>query len=376
MKLRSLVAWVLLACLCFSMTACRHKEPEKTYEAVDYTTLDFDQYIKLGQYKGVDVKVGALAVDVSSVTEELENMVAAATTFEEYDAPVTDRLTVAGDYVEINFKGYLNGELFSGGSADGVAILLGDNNGFVDWLDDDLYGIMPGTSVETTGVFPESYYYEEFAGQQVTFKIDLISIKGHYTIPTLDDAFIAANTEYETLAAFRAAKESVLIEAAEEEYKMVKMQAMWEAVMENAEILQLPEQQVMFYYTTYRSNAQEYADMYDYTYEEYLAAVGIEDSQFRESAESMAKEELIFYAIVKAEGYSVSDEEYAEGAEKYAEEQQMTVEELESYYGKEYVIDNVLWDKVMYTLSDLANYITVMPGETAESEAETEESAN
>lgn len=356
MKTRSIVALLLVLCSLMSIVACK-KEPEETYSSIDYLALDLTEYVKLGTYRGVEVAIDPLVVDISSISDSLQDMIDEATTFEEYSTPVTDRLTEAGDYVEINFKGYMNGELFEGGSADGVVIMLADNNGYVDWLDDDLYGIMPGTSVETKGFFPEDYHYTEYAGKEVTFRIDLLSIKGHYSIPALDDAFIAERTEYDTVEAYRTAKQDELIAAAEEKYEMLKLQTMWQTVMEGAEIIKLPEEQIMYYYTTYRSNAESYAEIYDYTYEEYLAAVGITDEQFRASAESMVTEELIFYAIVKAEGYTVSDEEYDKNVKIYAEEQGMTVEALEEAYGKEYIIDNVLWDKVMYELGSHANYV-------------------
>ncbi len=360
MKFRSLAAILMLLCILAGSVACGKKDTfeDMHYESVDYMALDLSPYIKMGEYKGIEVKVKPFSLDDSSIEEDLQNMIASKTTFNEYAIPVTDRVTEAGDYVEINFKGYLDGELFEGGSADGAAIMLADNNGYVDWLEDDLYGVMPGTTVQTTGTFPEDYHYSEFAGKEVTFEIKLISIKGHYTIPTLDDAFIAENTEYETLEEYRTTKYNALLAEAEKEYENVKIEAMWEAVMKKAEIIELVEDQVMFYYSTYRRNANEYAQMYDYTYEEYLAAVGIEDSEFKENAEALVKQEMIFYAIVKAEGYTVTDEDYAKGVKELAEGQGMTVEELEQAYDKAYISDNILWDNVMRTLTDLTVFVT------------------
>ena len=82
------------------------------------------------------------------------------------------------------------------------------------------------------------------------------------------------------------------------------------------------------------------------------------DEDLTEGAKSLVLEELVFYAIVKAERFSISDTEYAEGVVKYAEIRGMTVEQLEAYYDKAYIADNLLWDKVMYALRDMTTFIT------------------
>ena len=355
----SVIALIMALCILMGMVACGDEpESEEIYTEVDYATLDLDAYVKLGQYKGLELTVSPISVNMSEIEDALQAMIDKETTFEEYSEPVTDRLTEAGDYVEINFKAYFDGQLYKDGSADGVAILLADNNGFFEWLDDDLYGIMPGTTVETIGVLPEDSYYGDYAGKEGTFVITLVSIKAHYTIPDLTDVFIAERTEYDTVEAYRKAMYDTLLKEATETAEEERLSLMWETVLENAEILEYPEQQILYYYTGYRSNIEAEADIYGHTYEEHLEAVGLTDEDLAEGAEARVLKELVFYAIVKAEGYSISDGEYAEGVVKYAEQQGMTVEQLEAYYDKAYITDSLLWDKVMYALRDMTTFIT------------------
>ena len=70
------------------------------------------------------------------------------------------------------------------------------------------------------------------------------------------------------------------------------------------------------------------------------------------------REELVFYSIVKAEGLSISDEEYEEGVADYAEAQGVTVEEMEEEYGRDYISDALLWDKVIYTLFETTTFVS------------------
>ena len=75
-----------------------------------------------------------------------------------------------------------------------------------------------------------------------------------------------------------------------------------------------------------------------------------------QGAQELVAEELIFYTIIKNEGYTISDEEYQTGVAKYAAEQEMSVTQFESYYDHDYIVENLLWDKVMYTLRDMTTF--------------------
>ena len=357
MKRISVAALIIVLGLLMGMVSCGDEtETEETYTEIDYATLDFDEYVKLGQYKDLTLTISPVSINMNEIEETLQEMIDQETTFEEYSEPVTDRVTEVGDYVEINFKAYFDGQLYEGGSADGVAILLDDNNGYFEWMDDDLYGIMPGTTVETVGVLPEDSYYGDYAGKEGTFVITLVSIKAHYTIPELTDAFVAERTDYDTVDAYRQAMYDELYAEAEETLESLKLSAVWSTVLENAEVLHYPEQQVMYYYSIYKNNIMAEADTYGHTYEEHLEAIGLTDEYVMEASQELVFEELVFYAIVEAEGYGISDEEYAEGIVEYAERQEMTVEQLEAYYEKDYIIDNLLWDKVMFALKDMATF--------------------
>ena len=347
------VLCILLICLmALGTVACGGKtsEEDETYTQMDLMKADLSQYVDVGQYKGIEFEVDPVTVSEGEIDAIMQELVDSKTTYEQYETAVTNRAAAAGDYCEINFKGYLDGELFEGGTADGVPILLGENNGFIDWFEDDLYGVMPGNTVESTGKFPDDYR-EEYAGREVTFSITLVSIKGHYTIPKLTDAFVAEETEYSSVVAYRNAIHDALMKEAVDKAMLENYNMMWQHILENATFIELPEQQVMYYYTSNRSYYESVAAQYGYTYEEYLEAVGGTDADIMTAAENMVKEELVFYSIAKLENASIDDTEYAEGVAKYAEAQGVTVEQLEESYTKEYIIDNLLWDEVIYSLA-------------------------
>lgn len=344
---------VLAMLICFS--ACG--EESVTYAEMDYMEEDLTPYVTLGQYKGLTLTADPIVVTDGEVEAIVQNLIANNSEYEEYEEPVTDRLTEAGDYLLIDFAGFMDGEQIESGTAEGAKILLAEDNGYLEWFEDNLYGVMPGTVVETTNFFPEDYR-EELAGREVTFKITVHSIVGHYTIPELTDEFVKSITGCETVEAYRALVYETLLANATEKANMTRYQILWEAVMANATVHSLPEQQVMFYYTSDRSYYESVAEEYGYTYEEYLEACGATDADVMKMVEDSIREEIIFYAIVKAENIRITEEEYTEAAEGYAATEGVTIEELEATYGYDYIAEAVLWDKVIYTLFGLTTFVS------------------
>src|SRR5690606_5999575 len=83
---------------------------------------DYNDYIKLGKYKGSEVKLEKLEVD------EIDIDIAIQQYLIDHDAEpieVTDRAVQLGDIVNIDFVGYHNGEPFEGGSVEDYDLIIG-----------------------------------------------------------------------------------------------------------------------------------------------------------------------------------------------------------------------------------------------------------
>ena len=76
-----------------------------------------------------------------------------------------------------------------------------------------------------------------------------------------------------------------------------------------------------------------------------------------EMMEARVKEELAFYAIVKAEGIEVTQEDYANGILQYAADQGVSESELVEEYGEDYIRECVLWDKLMVYLASQNTFV-------------------
>ncbi len=355
-SLRLIAMAVAALTLCAALAGCGIKTNKNG--SLDLLHADLTPYVTLGQYKDLMVDLSISRVSDAEVESAYRDFTDSLASYEDYTAdgkePV-NRATVENDYLEVSFTGFLDGKEFEDGTAEGQKVLLAEDNGYISWFVKDLYGILPGTTVETTGTIPDDKdHYGDFAGAEVTYRITLDAILGHYTFPKVTDELVKEKTGCDTVEAYR----EYLYTAIEASKKAALADKIYEKVhemaIENATFPKLPKKQVTYYYNLYYGTYVRYAVENDCKVDDLLKQAGMTREEFHSMAEESTKEDLVFYAIVQAEGIEITDEEYAEGAARYASEQKMTVEELEEQYGKDYIVDCLLFDETLYFLAENA----------------------
>jgi trigger factor len=105
-----------------------------------------------------------------------------------------------GDRVTISFQGKIGGEVFEGGTADDVPVLLGSGQ-FLPGFEDNLIGAKAGESRTFDIKFPDSYPAANLAGKDATFAVTVKSVDAPGAV-TLDDEF-AKTIGFDSLAKLR-----------------------------------------------------------------------------------------------------------------------------------------------------------------------------
>ncbi len=325
-------------------TATAATEP---VEPMDLASLDLSQYVTLGTYKGLTADETVTPLTDETFEEELTAFINSVTVYED----ITDRATAKDDFILMDYEGKMDGVPFEGGTAKGATLELNENSGFIDGFADGLIGVMPGTTVDLNLTFPQDYY-EHLAGKAVVFTVTVHAIRGEKIEPALSDDYIAkaTNGDYTTVEAFRTYYRSYLEEAATAEAHDNALNTLWSAVYENSTFHSLPEQQVNYYISQYKAQYESYAAAYGMTYEAFAAAMGVTEESLKTQAETIAKQDLVFFALIKAENLTVTDEEYTAGLAKYAADAGATPADLEAYYGADYIRESLLWDEMMNLL--------------------------
>jgi trigger factor len=98
-----------------------------------------------------------------------------------------ERAADEGDQVKISFEGKVDGEVFEGGSADNVPLVLGSKR-MIEGFEDGLVGMIKDEKRTIELKFPEDYRVEDLAGKPVTFEVEVSEV-AEEVLPEVDADF-------------------------------------------------------------------------------------------------------------------------------------------------------------------------------------------
>lgn len=366
-KWKASIVLILALVFAFAFTACGAS-------AVPYADYDLAEYIKLAEYKGLEVEDVKVEVSDEDVQEEIDaELTAAATVEEKTEGKVED-----GDTVNIDYVGKVDGEEFAGGSAKGYSLTIG-SNAFIDGFEKGLIGKeVGGDPVVLKLQFPDPYPNNtDFSGKDVEFTVT-INAKEVEVTPKLDEDFIAGTgSEAKTVDEYKAEVKEMLLEQAEDAATDEQKEYLWGEVVDNSEVLtdedgneKYPQEELDRVYEETISEYQDYAEQYGMEYGDFLEQMmGTSQEDFeaelKEYAKVVVKQEMVLYSIVDKEEITITDEEYDDYIAETLDGMGMSTEDFEGLYGhsfeEEYGEDlirrYIYMDKVMDLLLENADVV-------------------
>ena len=325
-------------------------------------TFEVELYpeVKLGQYKGLSAHKDAPEVDDSEIDAELEKV-------RKRNARKisVEREAHMGDTANIDFDGYLDGERFDGGKAEGFDLVLGSNS-FVPGFEDQVVGMKIGEEKDLDITFPQEYV-ENLAGKDVVFKVKLNGLTVE-ELPELDDDFAQDVSEFDTLEAYRQSLKEELLkkheEANESDFRnLIMKQATDNMVVDvpDSMIRDKAEEIVRSYARNFGMNDEKMP------FDELLKMMGIDSGSMNQnilpSAEFQVRNEILIDAVIEAEKIENTDEEVDAYLQKISDSVGAKAEDVLAYFGRDYISNELKKEKA----SDLIfNSAIVESGEPAE----------
>ncbi|MBR5538697.1 MAG: FKBP-type peptidyl-prolyl cis-trans isomerase [Clostridia bacterium] len=313
--MKKIFAIMLCAVMALSLISCGK-------ESFSYMEEDLSQYVTVGEFKNLDVTYPAVA----AVTDAQVKDHAASHLGHSEEKPETVDGAVAadGNLVNIDYKGTLDGVEFEGGTAEETDLLLG-SGAMIDGFEDGIVGMTVGETKVIDVTFPEDYGNAELAGKAAKFEITLNAVYA-------DSVFDAVRAELEG--------------SREKQIENTKKQYAWTAIVEGATVIGYPEAAVQ----KLANDLYGYYQALYYSYTQYgltLENLGITEESCLEEAKGTFKEEMVLYSIAKANGYTVTDEEYEAKVASLAETQQISASEYKKHYSRQSVETKVLYEEIM-----------------------------
>ena len=261
--------------------------------------------VKLGEYKGLQVEKEAVQITDERVEEEIGRLQ------QQYAELVTveKEKPEKGDFVVIDFDGYIDGKPFPGGAAQGFLLEIGAGRFFPEF-EKEIPGMQVGEEKEIKVSFPKDAR-QDLAGKKGVFKVKLQEIKVR-ELPAVDDEFAKSLGLGETVAELREAIRKGLQNQAELEAERAFQRAVVEKVVDGSEV------------AISETLLQREMDHLLHEFEHDLAHQGIKLEQYlegakkskeefmeelRPTAEKRIKTELVLFSIADKEGITVTEEE-------------------------------------------------------------------
>ncbi|OHV11848.1 trigger factor [Kushneria phosphatilytica] len=145
-------------------------------------TIEVYPEIELKELNGAEVERPQAEITSEDIDEMIETLRKQNAQYEEVQRPAED-----GDQVTLDFEGFIDGEAFEGGKAEGHQLVLGSNS-FIPGFEDQLKGASAGDTPDVVVSFPEDYQAEHLAGKEATFKTRIHKVEAQQ-LPELDADF-------------------------------------------------------------------------------------------------------------------------------------------------------------------------------------------
>ena len=309
--------------------------------------------VKLGEYKNLEVSVDVSKevsdADVDARIERERNNLA--------ELVLKEDKAANGDTVVIDFVGTVDGVEFDGGKGDNFSLELGSGQ-FIPGFEDQLVGHAAGETVEVNVTFPEDYQATDLAGKDAKFVTTIHEVK-EKEVPEVDDELAKdIDEDVETLDELKEKYRKELAESKEIAFDDAVESAALDLAVENAEIVELPEE--MVHEEVHRSvneflgNMQRQGISPDMYFQ--ITGTTQEDlhKQHEADAEKRTKTNLVIEAVAKAEGFEASDEDIEAEISSLATDYNMEVERVRQLLSTDMLKHDIVIKKAVELITSTA----------------------
>ena len=283
------------------------------FTMVSVTADNIFRFVTLGNYKGIEFN----SIMPEEVTEtDIDEFIAEHLMVGAAAHEITDRAVLHGDHVLISYEGFIDGDLFQGGSDEDTFLEIGSET-FIPGFEEQIIGRYAGEHFEIDVVFPDDYRVRELAGREAVFAVSLHSI--HIVVPQeLTDDFVRDVLGLDSVQHYRDTIRERLEQNRLEQARDEERRQVWTTVVGNATIHSLPILELDDAVIRNLAPFQDVAEDFDTELEVFiLQAFGIEFEDFlyeyiKPGAIFNVTADLVLRAVAAAEGITVTAEEIEE----------------------------------------------------------------
>ena len=293
---------------------------EKGKDLIFTAIVNTKPEVKLGKYKGIELKKVEYKVTDEDVEHELSHMA-------EHNSrlvSVDDRPAKKDDTVTIDFEGFVDGKPFDGGKAEGQQLTIGSNT-FIPGFEDQLIGMKIDEERDIKVKFPDDYFSKDLAGKDATFHIKLHSIS-YKELPKIDDEFAKDVSEFDTLADLKKDIKSKQEKQNADRAKNEMEEKAIEEVSKNTKI-DIPDGMIELEIDNMENDIAQRLQYQGLSLEQYLKMLNKTESDLRNEFKDDAKKNITTRLVLE----QIVVDENIKADQKFIDEE---LEKMEKQYGR------------------------------------------
>ena len=281
------------------------KQMEKGKDLIFTAIIQTKPEVKLGKYKGIQLKKIEYNVSDEDINKELTSMAERNSRL----VAVEDRPVEVKDTVVFDFEGFVDGKTFEGGKAEGYELEIGSNT-FIPGFEDQMVGMKINEERDLNVKFPEEYFSEELKGKDAVFKVKVHEIKKK-EMPEINDEFAKDTSEFDTLDELKASIKEKLETENTNRAKYETEDAAIKAVCDKAEV-DIPSGMIEAEVDNMVRDIETRLQYQGMKLDMYLQMIGKTMEEFRKENEEQAKvsvkTRLVLEALVNAENIEADED--------------------------------------------------------------------
>ncbi len=307
--------------------------------------------VEVKNYKGLKAEKPSVEVTDEDINAEIDKL-------RERDSamvPVEDRAAQNDDIVVFDFDGYVDGEQFEGGKAEGYSLKLGSGQ-FIPGFEDQIVGKKIDEEFDVNVTFPEDYHAEELKGKEAVFKCKLHEIKER-VLPEVDDDFVKDVSEFKTVDELKEDLKKKVSERKEKEANTAVETQLIEEMLKGFEA-EIPQAMI-------DNKVMENIKDFDYTLQmqglnmqTYMQYMGLTldqlKEQYKEQSEKQVKMRLAFEKIAELEKIEPTAEDVEAQYKEYSEMYGMELDKIKSSLPEEELLKDLKVKKASEFIKDNA----------------------
>ncbi|WP_321495339.1 trigger factor [uncultured Desulfobacter sp.] len=281
-----------------------------------------------------------------------------------------------GDFVLIDYEGFLNGEACEHTPKVENYVTAINHEPLPKEFSEKLIGAIPVQDLDVEVVYADDFHDDNLKGKTIIYKVTLKEIQEE-VLPPANDDLVKGLGKYETLDEVKTAIRENLAQGIVQRVKHEMSEQIFQALLEKLDF-QVPEALVEGELNGIISETEQAYLQNNTSLEEVGLTRELMQNKYRDVAEKQARRHLILSKLIDQEKIELTDEELDESFEEMAQAMSATKDAIKNFFNMdqnqfEYYKHTLLEKKAIDLIIEKSSVVEVKPEDAQEDVAQTVE---